>query len=63
MAKMDKQPRRPSKPDAAGSQRHPPSNMDSLASSGDKESHEPLRRPLKGGSQQPRSSPSGKSGR
>lgn len=61
MAKMDKQPRRPSKPDAAGSRRHPPSNMDSLASGGDKESHEPLRRQLKG-SQQPQSSP-GRKGR
>lgn len=41
--KQDKQPRRTSKP-AARDKLHPASDMNTLASGGDKESNEPLRR-------------------
>ena len=44
--KQDKQPRRPSKP-SARDKLHPPSDMNTLASGGDKESNEPLRKRLK----------------
>lgn len=49
--KQDKQPRRPGKP-SAKDKLHPPSDMNTLASGGDKESHEPLRKQL-GGSEPP----------
>ena len=50
MDSRDKQPRRASKPSARDT-RHPPSDMNTRASGGDKESNEPLRRGLKGSSQ------------
>ena len=43
--KQDKQPRRASK--AVAKDKLPPSDMNTLASGGDKESNEPLRKPLK----------------
>jgi hypothetical protein len=49
--KQDKQPRRASKP-MAKDKRLPASDMNTLASGGDKESHEPLRKQL-GGSEPP----------
>jgi hypothetical protein len=44
--KQDKQPRRASKP-VAKEKLHPRSDMNTLASGGDKESNEPLRKGLK----------------
>ena len=58
--KQDKQPRRASKP-AAKDKLHPRSDMNTLASGGDKESNEPLRRQKKSSGAQ--STPSRKPGR
>jgi hypothetical protein len=54
--KRDKQPRRASK-DVSLDRLHPRSDMSTRALGGDKESNEPLRRPLKGGSGQPQNTP------
>lgn len=59
--KQDKQPRRASKP-AARDKLLPRSDMNTLAKGGDKESHEPIRKRLKGSSQ-PATSPGRKPGR
>ena len=45
MKKQDKQPSRPSK--ASASDKLPPTDMNTLAKGGDKESNEPLRKGLK----------------
>ena len=60
--KQDKQPRRASKP-AARDKLHPPSDMNTLAKGGDKESHEPIRKQLSGSSGQARTSAGRKPGR
>jgi hypothetical protein len=62
MKHLDKQPRRPSKPDRGLDKLHPPSDVaPNAARGGDKESNEPLPRPLKGGDQ-PQTSPAKKPG-
>jgi hypothetical protein len=58
--KQDKQPRRPGKA-VARDKLHPASDMNTLASGGDKESNEPLRKGLK--SSGPQSTPSRKPSR
>jgi hypothetical protein len=58
--KQDKQPRRASKA-VARDKLHPPSDMNTLAKGGDKESNEPLRKQLK--SSGPQSTPSRKPSR
>jgi hypothetical protein len=60
--KQDKQPRRASKP-VADEKRLPASDMNTLAKGGDKESNEPIRKQLSGGSGQARTSAGRKPGR
>lgn len=60
--KQDKQPRRSSKP-VARDKLHPRSDMNTLAKGGDKESHETLPRPMKGGSGQGQTTVGKKTGR
>lgn len=60
--KRDKQLRRSSK-DVSLDKLHPRSDMNTRAKGGDKESNEPLRRPLKGDSAQPRNAAGRKPGR
>lgn len=63
MKQVDKQPKRPSKADVGQDKARPASDVSPHAArGGDKESHEPLRRPLKGSSQ-PQTSPGKKPGR
>ena len=54
--KQDKQPRRSSK-NVPSDKLHPRSDMNARAKGGDKESNEPLRPRLQGGSGQPQSTP------
>lgn len=60
--KRDKQARRASK-DVSLDKLHPRSDMNTRAQGGDKESNEPLRPPLQGGSGQPQNTPGRKPGR
>jgi hypothetical protein len=63
MKHIDKQPKRASKADMSRDQRQPASDMSPhAAKGGDKQSNEPLRRHLKGGSGQPQTSPGKKPG-
>lgn len=64
MKHIHNQPKRASKADMTRDQRQPASDVSPhAAKGGDKESNEPLRRPLKGGSGQPQTSPGKKPGR
>lgn len=60
--KQDRQSRRAGKA-VALDKLHPRSDMNTRAKGGDKESNEPLRRPLKGDSTQPRTAAGRKPGR
>lgn len=63
MKHLDKQPKRPSKAGMNQDKMQPASDVSPhAAKGGDKESNEPLRRPLKG-SNQPQTSPGKKPGR
>ncbi len=56
MNKPDKQPSRPSNADVPAVKRQPPTDVSPQGTSGgDKESNEPLQRPLRGGAQAGRS--------
>lgn len=59
---QDKQPRRASRP-VSLDKLHPPSDMNTRAKGGDKESNEPLRPKAKGGSGSPQRSSGRKPGR